>query len=36
MDWNTETKYITNKVLLITEHQFTQFKGKSDHSEFIF
>ena len=33
MGWNTETKYITNKVLLITELPFTQFKGTSDYTE---
>jgi hypothetical protein len=31
--WNTETKYIANRVLLITGFWFTQFKGTSDHSE---
>ena len=33
MGWNTETKCITNEVLLIPELQFTQFKGTSDHTE---
>jgi hypothetical protein len=31
--WNNETKYVTNKVLLIIELQFIQFKGTSYHSE---
>ena len=31
--WNTETKYIANRVRLITGLRFTQFKGTSDHSE---
>jgi len=30
--WNNETKYTTNKELLITELHFTQFKGTSEHS----
>ena len=33
MGWNNEAKYITNKVLLITELWFIQFEGTSDHSE---
>jgi hypothetical protein len=33
MGWSTETKYITNKVLSITELSFTQFKGISDRLE---
>ena len=33
MGWITKTEYITNKVILITELQFTQFKCTSDHSE---
>ena len=32
MGWNNETKYTTNKVLLINKHKFTQFRGTSDHS----
>jgi hypothetical protein len=32
MRWTNETKYTTNEVLLVTEIQFTQFKGTSDHS----
>jgi len=33
MVWNTETKCTPNRLLLVTELWFTQFKGTSDHSE---